>query len=301
MSDDKKIITRRDFLRGTTSTLLAVAMGFSLKVKEGQSQELPAQKTRVVLVRDADAIKKGRVDPKAIQDMLDNAVTTLLDKKDPVEAWKSLVKPADIVGMKSNVWGPLPTPREIEDTLRRRIMDAGVSARNIGIDDRGVLRNRIFQNSTALINVRPLRTHHWSGIGGCIKNYIMFVPFPPLYHRDSCRDLGAIWRLPIVKDKTRVNILVMLTPLFHGIGAHHFDPTFIWPYKGMLLSRDPVAVDAVGLRIMELKRLAYFGKDIPLRPPAKHVVIADVKHRIGTSDLKNIEIVRLGWMEGALI
>ncbi|MBI5187613.1 MAG: DUF362 domain-containing protein [Nitrospirae bacterium] len=295
----EKVITRRDFLRGSVAATLAATMGLPLKIK---GDVKATKKTKVVLIRDADVIdRRGRINPKVIQRMLDKAVTTLLGKEDPVEAWKLLIRPKDIVGIKSNVWGPLPTPKELEDALKGRIMDAGVHEGNIAIDDRGVLKNRIFLNSTTLINVRPLRTHHWAGVGGCIKNYIMFTLWPPLYHPDSCADLGAIWRLPLVKDKTRLNVLILLTPLFHGIGPHHFDPTYTWPYKGILVGTDPVAVDAVGLRIFELKRLAYFGENIPLRPPAKHIAIADVIHKVGTSELRQIELVKPGWMEEVLI
>jgi hypothetical protein len=294
-----KIITRRDFLRGSVATTLAVTMGLSLEIK---AEAEVKKKTKVVLIRDADIIdRKGHINPKVIQRMLDKAVTALVGKEDPVKAWKYLVKPHDIVGIKSNVWGPLPTPTEVESTLKRRSIDAGVPEGNIGIDDRGVLKNRIFLNSTALINVRPFRTHHWSGVGGCIKNYIMFASWPPLYHPDSCSDLGAVWKLPIVKDKTRLNVLVMLNPLFHGIGVHHFDSTYTWSYKGILVGTDPVALDAVGLKIFELKRRAYFGEDIPLKPSAKHIAIADIKHKLGTSDLKEIELLKLGWMEEVLI
>jgi hypothetical protein len=41
-------------------------------------------------------------------------------------------------------------------------------------------------NSTALVNARPLRTHHWSGVGTCLKNYIQFVPEPSSYHDEGC-------------------------------------------------------------------------------------------------------------------
>lgn len=293
-----KVITRRDFLKGGVATTLAVTIGLPFRIEEAGAKK----KTKVVLIRDADVIdRKGRINSKIIHHMLDKAVTTLLVKEDPVEAWKSLVKPKDIIGIKSNVWGPLPTPKEVENSLKRRIMDAGVPEEKIAIDDRGVLKNHTFLNSTALINVRPLRTHHWAGVGGCIKNYIMFAPWPPLYHPDSCADLGAVWKLPVVKNKTRLNILILVTPLFHGIGPHHFDPTYTWPYKGILVGTDPVAVDRVGLRILELKRLAYFGENIPLKPSAKHIAIADNVHKIGTSDPREIELIKLGWMEGMLI
>jgi hypothetical protein len=299
MKDGERTITRRDFLRGATYATVAFAMG--LLPEEEKTVELPA-KTRVVLIRDPDAFDdKGRFNAKVIQRMLDDAVATLFDKKDPVEAWKLLVKPTDVVGVKSNVWGPLPTPREVEGAITKRVMDAGVSEKNIDVDDRGVLRNRIFAKATALINTRPLRTHAWSGVGGCIKNYIMFSPSPPKYHPDSCADLGALWSLPMVKGKTRLNILVMLGPQFHNVGRHHFDPKYIWPYKGLLVGTDPVALDAVGLRIFGAKRLAYFEEERALKPPAHHIVLADTRHKVGTSDLRRIELVKLGWQEGILI
>ena len=299
MKEREKTITRRDFLRGATYTTLALAMG--LFPEEEKIVGL-SKKTRVILIRDPDVMgAKGRINAKVIQRMLDEAVTTLFDKKDPVEAWKLLVKPKDVVGIKSNVWGPLPTPEEVEQAIKKRIMDAGVPEKKIDVDDRGVLRNRIFLNSTALFNVRPLRTHAWSGVGGCIKNYIMFVPRPSKYHGNSCENLGAIWNLPIVKGKTRLNVLVLLQPLFYGIGPHHFDSTYTWHYKGILVGTDPVALDAVGLRIFQAKRRAYFGKDRPLKPPAHHIVFADTKHKVGTSDLRKIELVKLGWKEGILI
>ncbi|MGB2990518.1 MAG: twin-arginine translocation signal domain-containing protein, partial [Candidatus Zixiibacteriota bacterium] len=224
MTQSKKTITRRDFLRGTTCATFALAMG--LFPEEEKIVELP-KKTSVILIRDPDVMDaKGRIDGKVIQRMLDEAVTALFEKKEPVEAWKLLVKPEDIVGIKSNVWGPLPTPKELEQAIKRRVMDAGVQEKNIEIDDRGVLQSKIFGQATALINARPLRTHAWSGVGGCIKNYIMFVPKPSKYHGNSCEDLGAIWNLPLVKGKTKLNILVMLEPLFHGVGRHHFDATY---------------------------------------------------------------------------
>jgi hypothetical protein len=138
-------------------------------------------------------------------------------------------------------------------------------------------------------------------VGSLIKNYIMFVPEPWRYHDDSCADLAAIWKLPIVAGKTRLNVLVMLTPLFHGVGAHHYDRQYVWRYSGLLVSRDPVAADSVGLRIITAKRRAHFGEERRLAPPAKHIALADTRHRLGQSDPRRIELVKLGWSDGVLI
>jgi hypothetical protein len=264
---------------------------------EGQRRE---KRSKVVLIRHPDVLdKSGRINTKVLQEMLDEAVMALVGVKDPIEAWKKLVKPTDLVGIKTNVWAYLPTPREVEEAIQRRLIDAGVKPERILINDRQA--HTVLAPCTALINVRPVRTHWWSGIGGCIKNYIMFVTNPSDYHTDACSPLGSIWHLPIVKGKTRLNILLALTPLFHGRGPHHYDPRYVWQYKGFFASFDPVAIDTMGLRLIQAKRLQYFGKEIALETPPKHIVVADKKYKLGTSDPKQIEFVKLGWMEDALI
>jgi len=291
--------TRREFLRDAASAALAGAL------HAGAPSKLlaqPEERSRVVLVRDEDVLDDlNKPRAEVVQRMLDEAVAALLDEEDPVRAWKGFLKPDDILGIKSNVWRFLPTPKELEAAIKRRAMDAGVPEKNIGIRDRGVLGDALFANATALINVRPLRTHHWSGVGSLLKNYIMFVDRPPDYHPDTCADLASIWKLPLVRGKTRLNVLVLFTPLFHGIGPHHFNPKYVWPYKGLLVGFDPVAVDAVGLRILLAKREGFFGEVRPLNPPPKHILLADTRHHLGTADPEKIELVPIGWKDGILI
>jgi hypothetical protein len=142
---------------------------------------------------------QGKLNGAVIQAMPDEAVTKLVGTGNAVDAWRRLVEPTDVVGVKTNAWARLPTPAELEAAIRRRVLDAGVAEKNLDIADRGVLSNPIFLNATALVNVRPLRTHHWAGVGTCLKNYIPFVSNRPSYHPDGCAALGKIWTLPIVK------------------------------------------------------------------------------------------------------
>jgi hypothetical protein len=259
-------------------------------------------KSRVVLVRDKNVLdREAQSRADILENMLDEAVTALLDAPDSISAWKQLVRPTDIVGIKSNVWSHLPTPRSLEETIQDRLLDVGVKEENIAFDDRGVLGNPVFEQSTALINLRPMRTHHWSGLGTLMKNYIMFVPSPWKYHGNACENLGAIWQLPHVKGKTRLNILVMLTPLFHGIGPHHFSPRYTWPYCGLIVSTDPVAADATGARIIQAKRNAFFGGVKPISPPPRHIAAADTKFGLGNSHPDRIQLVQLGWKKDILI
>jgi len=299
MTEQRKGITRRDFLVSSAGITLAGTVGLPASAQE---EAVENRRAKVILVRDADVVDaNGKTNAEVIQRMLDDAVAALVGESDPVAAWKSLIKPTDTVGIKSNVWEFLPTPPELIAAMKRRLVDAGVAEDRIGVDDRGALRNPIFQNATALINSRPMRTHHWAGVGGLLKNYIIFSGNPPTWHGDSCANLAGIWELPVVKNKTRLNVLVMLTPLFHGKGPHHFRKEYTWAYKGLLVGTDPVAVDATGLRIIQAKRLEHFGVDQPLAIPPKHIRVAEEKYHLGVADPSRIEVKKLGWTEGILI
>ncbi|UCH61689.1 MAG: DUF362 domain-containing protein [Fidelibacterota bacterium] len=294
-----KGITRRDFLKGSTSAALAGAFYLSLP---GKLSAQPGDKTRVILIREQAVLDKlNKPDDAVLARMLDEAVTILLGEKDPLVAWKRLVKPDDVVGIKTNIWSYLPVPPGLEQAIYARLIDAGVVKKNISMRDRSLLADNVFKRATALINVRPMRTHDWSGVGTLIKNYITFTNNPSSYHPDTCADLATIWKLPLVKGKTRLNILVMLTPLFHGSGPHHFNPKYTWAYKGLLVGTDPVAVDATGLRILQAKRREFFGEDRPMDPPPKHILLADTRHGLGTADPEKIELVKLGWRKDILI
>jgi len=285
-------------MKKTTVALLGTAAGIS-SLNAGDKK---TGTSKVILIRRQDALDENlNFNENVIRQMLDEAVMTLFDQDDPVKAFKKILKPEDIVGIKTNVWNYLPTPAELEKAIKQRILDAGIKEENIGIDDRGVRKNPIFQKATALINVRPLRTHYLAGLSGCMKNFITFGKRWPDYHPNNCEDLAAIFQLPMVKGKPRLHVLSVLTPQFHARGPHNFDRRYVWEYKGLLVGTDPVAVDSVGLRIIMAKRTEYFGNENRLPALPRHIRAADVKHKLGNSDPKNIQLVKLGWKEGLLI
>ena len=294
---EERIITRRDFLRIAAGTAMAATLG------AGILGEAKAESTaRVVLIRNAEVLESdGKVRGEVLQSMLDEAVRSLLGTKESLEAWQKVIKSSDVVGIKTNTWNRLATPKELEAAIKRRVLDMGVAEENVDIDDRGVLRNPIFLKATALINVRPLRTHHWSGVGTCLKNYVMFVPDPSSYHDEGCSPLGKIWTYPIVKGKTRLNILSALTPQFYGRGANFFDRRYVWPYNGLIVGTDPVAVDAIGAHLLQAKRIAFFGEDRALDVPPTHIMVADKTYHLGISELSRIQLVKIGWADELLI
>ncbi len=299
MTEKKHVITRRDFIRSGSSAVLGSLLGLPLTTR---AAGLTPRKSRVVLIRNQRATEGyGALDRGTVVQMLDDAITVALGTKNPGDAWRQIANPDDIVGIKSNVWHHLPTPPELERAITSRLVDAGVNAQNISVDDRGIENNPVFKRSTVLINIRPMRTHHWSGLGTLLKNYIMFVSQPWKYHGNACERLGVIWQKPQIMGKTRLNILVMLTPLFHGVGPHHFSRSYTWPYGGLIVSTDPVAADATGARIIQAKRNEHFGKDRPISPRPLHIEAADTKFGLGNSHPDRIELIKLGWDEDVFV
>jgi len=292
-----KAMTRRDFLRRSAAGLTLA--GAAAALPAGAED---ATRSTVVLVRDQAALGEGgKVNGEAVGRMLDLGVRELTGKPDADSAWAEFVKPEDVVGVKSNTWPWLCTPPEVESVVVSRLKAAGVAADRIAVEDRGAPKNPVFQNSTALINVRPMRSHHWAGVGSCIKNYMPFHHDCQSLHPNFCENLGELWSLPMVKGKTRLNILVMLTPLFHSKGPHDFKDKYTWEYGGFLLGTDPVAVDTTGLAIIEAKRAEYFEQAAPLPITPHHIRFASEKFNLGIADPARIDVKKLGWEEGRLI
>lgn len=293
-------LSRRTFLGTGAGAAVGALVG-----RRTARAEQPTDATRpgrVVLVRDPEAVgEAGAVDGEIVHSMLNRAVAALFQEEDHRAAWRRVIRADDVVGIKSNEWRRLPTPAALEDAIRSEVLSVGVDPDDLAVEDRGVRRHPVFDRATSLINVRPMRSHHWAGLGTCLKNLIPFVPRPWDYHGDACSSLGAIWKLSRLEGKVRLNILVMLTPQFHGVGPHSFSPEHVWPYRGLIVGTDPVAVDATGARIIAAQRELHFGEPKPISPPPHHIERADSVYGLGVSDPDRIDVIRLGWREGELI
>ena len=297
----RKMVTRRDFMKGSASAVVGAAIPFSPSSSQESSNQRP-ERSRVVLVRNADALDENSAfNGEVIQQMLDEGVMAFYGAETPVDAFRQVVSADQIVGIKTNFWNYLPTPAELEAAIKTRVMEVGVSEENVTIDDHGVRNNPGFQNAHSIINVRPLRTHYLSGVSGCMKNLIMFSDSQAKWHPNSCGDLGLLQTLPEVKGRLRLHILAALTPQFHGRGPHHFSRRYVWNYKGLIIGTDVVAVDAIGLKLLMAKRTEVLGAANALPPVPKHIEIADKVHGLGNSDLDKIDLIKIGWQDDVLI
>ena len=324
-------LTRRDFIRDAA---LTAGLGLALGQREASSQEVRASKSKVVLVRDEKVLDdKHQVDEKTVAAMLRRAMQVYTGEDDPKKAWGRFVKPTDIVGIKANVM-ITPTKPELLRAIVRELQGLGVPDENIYTWDRTsyglglegadpkkrkgrcTFDSRGFstlatEKCTVLLNVPGTKVHSLSGVGIAIKNWVGGITFKELpisrnrnaayfrLHVNSCADLAKLCWIPEIREKCKLNIVEAFRPLFHG--GPQIDPKYLWDYKGLFVSEDPVAVDIVCAKVLQARRDEYRGEHWPIEPPIKHLLIADSAYHLGNSDLSRIELVKDGYQEGVLL
>jgi len=287
-------MTRREFVRHTMSTALVAPALTGLGVEAFQARQ--PRTSLVTLVRDERALNASHdVDPTVLGRMLDDTVMRATGERTPRDAWRSLFKPTDTVGVVAGV-SLIPTHQELVEAVRQRLADAGIPPQQI----RDVQHVRDMQNaienvraSTALLSLPALKAHWLTGLGTVLKNYIMFSGEPRRYHDQDNVNLGEIWTLPEVKGKTRFVLVDALRPLCDK--GPQPDPRYMWDYKGLIAGTDPVAVETIALRIIMEKRRALRGEPWPISPPPLCVAAADERFHLGTSRMEEIKLQRAGW------
>ena len=295
MKKIKTVVTRRDFIRGT----VGVTLGATLLRPEwlkGAGAGISADNSTVVIVRDQAVMDQAfNTDKAVLRKMLGQVLAGVTGETDTKAAWLKLVGPKDVIGL---VPTPVmnPTHDELIEVVTETLVEAGVPAANIR---KAQGRSVDLEPITALICMPGLKAHWLTGAGTVIKNYILYSGAPRNYHYADSAKLGEIWNLLQVKDKTKLVLVDALRPVCDK--GPQFDPRYRWAYCGLIGGSDPVAVEAVGLKIIQSKRDELQGEPWPLQPPPICVEAADKVYKLGTSDLAKIDIKAVGWTEGLLV
>ena len=299
----KKIVTRRDFLKGAALGTLGIALygkdGHLLARTGGGAVPFAAEnpQSTIVLIRNEKAIGAGDVvDPAVVQEMIDAALKEFAGEPDVAKAWAKFIRPEDTVGVKFTRcgWMRVHTEQPVIDAIVKRVGEAGVAKDRIFAQDGGLP----VAKCTALINVPTIKVHTLTGIAVSLKNYINFSPQPSKYHAPST-NLGEIYLQPEVKGKTRLIIVDMLRPYF-GPGPQ-INPLHRWNYHGIMIGTDPVALDSTCLKLCQVKRKLFKGEEWPITPPPDSIFTADKTFKLGTSDPTQIKVIKLGWDKDILI
>ncbi len=293
MKNDKYVLTRRDFVRGT----LSVAAGTSIFGLNWLNPEARASRSSLVtIVRDKNAMdSSNNVDTAVLKEMLEQTLIKVTGQSSIKGAWLSLFKPDDVIGLVPTDHLN-PTHDEVIDTVTKSLVDTGFPEDKIK-DAQGDPDGP--KACTALIALPSLKAHWLTGIGTVMKLYIMFSGSPSRYHKANSAKLGEIWKYPFIKGKTKLILVDALHPLCDK--GPQADPRYKWPYNGLIAGIDPVAVETVCLKIITEKRKAIRGESWPISPPPVCVEAADKIYGLGTSRLDEITIKNYGWGKNLLV
>jgi len=327
--------TRRSFLK--QSFMLGSTLG-ALKLGDGRAAALPsaeAGRSRVVIARDAKIRTTGTsFDSTRVAQLLDRAMQSTYDCDSPLEAWKNVVRPGEVVGLKVNCLGGrgnathLELVEAITESLRRagitqiviwerqnsdleharfKVAEHGSGVRCFGNELMGfendlltfgragsLLCRTLTQVCDAVINLPVLKDHGIAGVTLALKSMFGAIHNPNKYHSDACNPYVAdVYALPPIRQKVRLHICDGLNAQYDG--GPSFMPQWMWPFNGLLVSRDPVALDYTGWKIIEQKRAEVGAPSLreQKREPAYISTAADAAHQLGTCDPQRIERVEI--------
>ncbi len=330
-------VTRRELISGAlpASLVLLSPAAQTLVALPGPYPSRVSAPTRPIVAisrRDGMLDKPaGRIDLLKMRACLAAAICSALEEPTPVEGFRKLFKPSDIVGIKVNCLAGrnLSSRPEVAFQIASWLEAAGILASRIVIWDRTtrdlrlagytpgssgphivgtdgdyeeVLREwgpsgsrfaRVLtENITALINLGVLKDHGLAGVSLGMKNWFGAVHNPNKLHEDGCNPfVPHLAGHPLIQGKLRLTIIDATTGQCHG--GPGYSPSWAWPFQGFLASADPVALDAVGYRIIEARRrdaglptLASEGRE------PRYIMDAE-KLGLGTAQLPKIELRRV--------
>ena len=229
-----------------------------------------------------------------IQYIFEESVKALFSVSDSRDVLKSLFSKDDVIGIKVNCLAGrgLSSNIQLVDAIIASLKKSGIDEEQIIIWDRtdkdllragykirrsagivscfgtdkdyeneisfsgsvGSCFSRILtRQCTAVINVPVLKDHDLAGVSIGMKNFYGAIHNPNKYHDDACNPFVADLNLhPEIRSKLRLTVCDAITAQYHGGPA--YSPGFAWDFNGLLVATDPVALDSIGLKIIEDKR-----------------------------------------------
>jgi hypothetical protein len=285
--DRSDAISRRDFLKAAALGAAAASVGSFLSGPGARSAEAattsaPQAGAIVVDARSPKWRANGEVDAAYVKSMIDYGVRRLANKKDLAEAWRTFVKPTDVVGLKFNnlSFNYTNANQAIVDAITASLIAAGVTKEKIIVTEavgatwhnaiapkirpygepmdigngKAVgLSPFITEQVDCLINVPNIKDHNSAGVTGCLKNIshshtIMSRPI----HEDACSPaIVGVNALEPVRAKRRLNIVNGLLAIYDGGPDPRRNQ---WEHNGFLFATDPVACDRVEIEIINAER-----------------------------------------------
>ncbi|MHC4234213.1 MAG: DUF362 domain-containing protein [Planctomycetota bacterium] len=244
----------------------------------------------MVRVRSQSVVAGRSVDTRLLGEMLAKGLVLSTGTSTAAEAWQSLLGPDDVVGLKFNRSGAkgLGTTAPMAEALVASLIEAGLApSQLVPIEVPSPIGERfgttrpdpswdtqetsfgsgsdrlaaVLRQVTAIINVPFLKTHNIAGMTCCLKNLShALVKHPAKFHDNHCSPyIADVVALPEIKGKLRLHIVNGLRLVYEGGPEAPASGTAECGF--LLIGRDPVAVDVVGLG-----EINYLRQDKGLRP-----------------------------------
>jgi uncharacterized protein (DUF362 family) len=296
-----------------------------------------AEKSRVAIARDPALGAAGRSpDSSRVLKLLDRAMQSFYGCDAPLDAWKKVVRPGEVVGLKVNCLsgrGASTNPVLVE-AICERLQQAGIPQKDIVIWDRlnsdlesagyrvasrkdrircvgndtagydteltvfgsagSLLSNTLAKTCDAVINLPVLKDHGIAGVTLALKSLFGAIHNPNKYHSNAGDPYVAdVNMFAAIRQKVRLTICDGIAAQYEG--GPSYMPQWSWPYNGLMLAKDPVALDYTGWQIIERKRAEKGMKPLRelRREPLYIATAADAQHRLGTDDPRRIELVEV--------
>ncbi len=324
MSNDS---SRREFL----VTLGLAAWGLA---GCGRNQQ-PVAGAQVIARRPDVVAGDGSINVDLLGEMLDAAVTALAQQPKPVAAWQTYFGPDDRVAVKVNTLGGAmsSTHPQLAQLVCAGLQSAGVAESNIIVydllnehlraagyevkltgpgvrcmgndavgyeDEVTVVRQvgtrfcRLVTNCTAIVNMPLLKDHDLAGVSIALKNHFGSISNPNKLHTNHCTPyIADLNCAPVLRSKQRLIICDALRVGYEG--GPTFKPQYTVPYGAIIVSNDPVAVDVIGLEIIEQLRAKHGLQSLMAldRAPRYIAMAGDSERRVGCADRDKIELVEV--------
>ena len=229
--NDARSTGRRDFLRGVLrgAAVLGAAGGVELA---GAEERTTGGRSKVVVARDALLRGAGStVDERRMLGLVDRAMQALFDRDRAAEAWKKLVRPGDVVGLKVNTLGGrgISTNRELVEAVCERLKEAGIRAGDIVVWDRDTaeLERGGFHISTGGDRVQCFGTDRvdyepelsaWGTVGSRVSNILT-------------QRTNVLINLPVLKDHDGAGVTIGMKNMYGAIhNPNKYHPDGCNPY-----------------------------------------------------------------------
>lgn len=151
----------------------------------------------------------------------------------------------------------------------------------------------VSRQCTAVVNAPVLKDHNIAGMTFALKNYYGAIVNPNKFHSNNCDPYVAdLNNIPQIKEKTKLIVGDAIKVLYDG-GPTGYKEKFSARCNSIIIGNDPVAVDQIGLMLIEecrskagLPSLADVGR------PVRYLDTAS-NNSLGVRDPQKIKVIEL--------